>query len=520
MAFTRKSHQVRVKHPSTPEIWADVEVLDAVALRLPNGKEVLYQVPAAVAVACIRDDTGDGQARGQPQGCSRVSHMVRLTNPDDESQFFDVEVLDAFALRGPNGEEIALLMPEDGAREAIVDDTGSGVGIPASANTTRVLRAVKIAELVDGPGSTASDDPAYPSGEITDNFALSLRTEALAMRGPNGAESVLLIPAAGSDANDTTSYTFDDQGNKVPPDNSDPNVYVYFPEDSAGPWLGAGAPIKQGPLWWIKRLNGTQAFLVLEFLVTRDQAAADPTITATVLPATTVEQEFPVASSDDPIRPPDAPVFELGPVQSRSISANVAPQAFAFSNPPIYTQVSFRHVVFFNLNKIENKGTLEVTFSATDPARTYSASTTLYYNGDPHQVDGTINNAGPHYYADGTLWFNVPGTFQSEPKGIFNVPWASYTSVRPRTQVGVTATLFVGQSDFALTSAADDGIGGALTAATYRDENGDLRKTVKVQKGGGISVGGGFDLSPQHTLTFTLDLETYRKNPSLTVATS
>ena len=42
------------------------------------------------------------------QSPSRKTHVKRITNPDDESQFIDVEVIDEITFRGPNGQVVTL----------------------------------------------------------------------------------------------------------------------------------------------------------------------------------------------------------------------------------------------------------------------------------------------------------------------------------------------------------------------------------------------------------------------------
>ena len=66
---------------------------------------------------------------------------------------------------------------------------------------------------------------------------------------------------------DITKYTtdkYDTSSDPAPPDNKDNNVYASFPNNSAGPSLGANptsaqgaTSINQGPLWWIKKLSPT-----------------------------------------------------------------------------------------------------------------------------------------------------------------------------------------------------------------------------------------------------------------------
>ena len=73
--------------------------------------------------------------------------------------------------------------------------------------------------------------------------------------------------------NDTTKYVTDPvTGLQVPPDNTDPNIYIYWPgignlvngavmgaapsgTPTAGPFLGAGQAVDMGPIWWIRQVG-------------------------------------------------------------------------------------------------------------------------------------------------------------------------------------------------------------------------------------------------------------------------
>jgi hypothetical protein len=265
---TRVIHKVRITDQQTTW-YAVIGVLDKVVVRGPNGVENLYDVSAAKAKPCIIDNTGAGNAKGDPSSCTRLSHMVRIkddTHPD--FRIFDVEVIDAVVMRGPNGQENLLLMPSDKAVEAILDETGSGLEVAATSSTTRVLRVVRIDGLNEqrpntSIDTTSTDDPDYPSGPIFGKGLHILRTEALTMRGPNGQENLMLIPSKKADLIDTTKYEINKFGERVPPENTDPNHYLCWPKpnpDGSGATNGPLAapnvpPIKQGPLWWIERFG-------------------------------------------------------------------------------------------------------------------------------------------------------------------------------------------------------------------------------------------------------------------------
>jgi len=268
---TRRIHVVRCKNPNDGGgSFVDVAVLDAIGLVTANGDELLFEVmdvngygstdddisadggeerlydhDVSNVVPYIIDNTGDGNGRGNPGDASRVSHMVRLTGETDATQFIDAEVLDAVVLSGPNGSEVALLMPQSKSSASIVDDTGSGLSVGANSFTTRALHVVKVVDK-------ETPDPT--------KFVLVERTDQIAFEGPNGNEFLLTAPND-DDAfiDDTTVYGSDAHGNPVPPDNTDPNPYIVFPKGSKGPYLGKGVAVNQGLLWWIKNIGAVSS---------------------------------------------------------------------------------------------------------------------------------------------------------------------------------------------------------------------------------------------------------------------
>jgi len=278
MAITHRSHVVRIKNPNDNGLtFVDVEVLDAVAIQTAGGDEALFEVmtqgstefssevydadimggceercydtTAANAVPFVIDNTGDGNQKGYSEASTRKSHMVRLTGMTDPTQFFDAEILDAFVLKGPDGSEMLLNMPVGNSNAAITDNTSSDLGIPATSNTTRACHIVK---LFDTPAPGVTD---------TTKFLLVQMTDAIAFKAPNGMEFLLEVPnnSAPADTIDTTVYSSDPvtSQNNVPPANTDPDPYVFFPPGSAGPFLGAGQMVNQGLLWWIKNVGYT-----------------------------------------------------------------------------------------------------------------------------------------------------------------------------------------------------------------------------------------------------------------------
>ena len=276
MVITRSTHTVRVTNPNNTTLWVDVEVLDQVAFIGPNSEEFMYDLRADSAIPYVLDDTGDGGATiGDPATCSRKSHMTRLVGIDDTTQILDVEVLDAIAFKGPNNAEFVLKMPQTSIKEAVIDNTGSGFGVPATATTTRVVHIAEISERTDGTTSNTDDSGQSPSAPATGRIIIVKRVDAIAFVGPNKSEWLMLIPKRAASNKDTTAYKMDTNGNRVPPENTDPNPYIRWPQTSAGQWVsGAHVPPKpdapivaQGPFWWIGH-SQAQTIGVLQFSYT------------------------------------------------------------------------------------------------------------------------------------------------------------------------------------------------------------------------------------------------------------
>ena len=264
-AITRVIHKVRVTNPANGA-WVQVVVVDETAIIGPNGQEDIYVVSPAGAVPYIFDTTGDLGTQGNSAQCSRVSYLRRLTGSADPSQMLDAEVLTGFAARGPNGIELGLTLAQGSAGALIIDTTGNGLGVdPGMTATSRALHVAAIYEQSDGT-STNTDSGGSTAGG-TGRFLLTEKSDAVACRGPNGNEYAIVAPDSAAFVRDITAYTTDAAGNQVPPENADPNHYVVWPAESAGPWLGAGVPSAQGPLWWIEKasspVSGTIAIHII-----------------------------------------------------------------------------------------------------------------------------------------------------------------------------------------------------------------------------------------------------------------
>lgn len=300
---TRVTHQVRVRKKDDPSTWVDVEVLDALMLQYPAGGDAVgfiltNKVQGVTIEVAIIDNTGDGNGKGDPAHCSRLSHMERVQSPDDPSQTLDIEVLDGFALSPPNTNtanesnedgdqdfQTPLGLPDSGdynsAQHAfitaplpqtpppvamVVDNVGLNLAVPQTNATTRGTHV----NMATNAGDT--DDDTQFSDNITDSipptkhqWVATIKIDAINFTLPQGGDVCILVPPDTIDKVDATQYVTDPQtGKLVPPDNTDPNVYVAFPPSSGGPNLhipdnkttGVSGPINQGILWWIKRVSG------------------------------------------------------------------------------------------------------------------------------------------------------------------------------------------------------------------------------------------------------------------------
>src|SRR5674476_913021 len=120
--FTRSTHTVRVKS-NDKRFYADVEILDAISLVLPDGFAICYQISKPnIITPNITDLTGDGNGKPGNTDSTRASHMVRVTSTETPWMFFDVEVCDAFTITGPNGADFCIQCPTPGTAVASITD--------------------------------------------------------------------------------------------------------------------------------------------------------------------------------------------------------------------------------------------------------------------------------------------------------------------------------------------------------------------------------------------------------------
>lgn len=311
--YSRTTRTVRIKSKNG-NYFADVEILMAVSLTLPNGFLISYNISTPVDPLIV-DDTGDGNGRAGTSNTTRSSHMARLTGDPTtsaKSQFFDVEVCDSFTITGPNNTQHLINCPSTKSVPTIVDDAGGGLAItPPSDTQTRCQHVVKYTQQIPGATAAPFDNPAnFAYGRITDcmtfngpPWGMPYVTEAapstssdlpvygtghspsdysdapmwydfygLVFDAPDIVVHGALQPGAA--CIDATQYVTNPNTGQIeppPPDpNVDLNVYVYFPDSSGGPWLGTPVPlnsdgstptkqgyngIDMGPIWWIRQLG-------------------------------------------------------------------------------------------------------------------------------------------------------------------------------------------------------------------------------------------------------------------------
>lgn len=242
--FTRRSHIVRIASKSNPEVYVDMEVLDAVAFTNVNGDQLVLNVPAENANPYIVDNTGDGNGKVTATG-TRRSHMKRITSSSDSTQFLDIEVLDAIAFRDQNGQEWIMNNADNGSLNVYNTTTGQG-----DVNSTRRVHDEKV---YSNPGDTTSP------------YMLVERCDTISFRNINGDEMVIVMPSSddGSGSGRASTFTtpagYDPTSTTAPPANGDPEVYAFIPPGSAGMSIGTAGDtttkVACGPLWWPRGIN-------------------------------------------------------------------------------------------------------------------------------------------------------------------------------------------------------------------------------------------------------------------------
>ena len=189
--FTRTTRTVRITS-ADKKYFADVEILLAVSLQLPNQFEISYNITAPVQPLVI-DTAGDGNDQPGGKKSTRSSHMQRVAGVPGTSwatACLDVEVCDAFTVTGPNNTEHLINCPSGNAIPQIIDDTdytggnantppstGSGLGtVPPSNTQTRCQHVVRYTQQIPGATSAPFDRP--------NNYTYGILTDCMSFNGP------------------------------------------------------------------------------------------------------------------------------------------------------------------------------------------------------------------------------------------------------------------------------------------------------------------------------------------------
>lgn len=320
--FTRKTRIVRVSDakPGDPpsDKFVDIEILEALAFRKANGQEVILDFKKGNVAPVRIDNTGDGNARTAAKG-TRRTHMQRIVNPADPTQYFDAEVLDNISFRDIQGNEWILSTPSKNSKPFDVTD---GTGDKNS--TRRTHNEKKSADLTDKKPSQ------YLTVERTDMVSFrTTRGEEVILKMPSNDDPTNTNPRANTKTTPDGYVPGSDSVIPPPPGTDDPHIYAFFPPGADGIFTG-DAKISQGMLWWIrnvssasllgvqvdiKRTNatspefpqqnsGSNAYglgLDSNFQLTAPDIEADLTATATPARASTLAKTMPTAAT---IKPP------------------------------------------------------------------------------------------------------------------------------------------------------------------------------------------------------------------------
>jgi hypothetical protein len=257
---TRYVHVVRCKNPNNDQEYFDVQVTDKFCMTGFSGYQDILDFTAKKATPTIIDNTPEGNGVDSGSRATRQSHMVRITNPKDSTQFFDLEVLDKSCYTGYSGYQDLLDLRSAKASVFVTDVSGANIDQSSFVSAEEALgqgknqssRLAKVDEVdmnvIKYPidNNSVSSDP----NTTTSNFISVEDLQKICFTGYSGYQDIFDIEKHFQDIVDTTQYDTDANGNSVPPDNKDPNIYVAFAKDASGITTG-NALISQGPLWKI-----------------------------------------------------------------------------------------------------------------------------------------------------------------------------------------------------------------------------------------------------------------------------
>lgn len=273
--FSRRTHIVRISmdDPPTPSgeqptSYIDVEVLDAISFRDDRDKEMVLNLKASEASPWITDNTGGGNGK-QPGDPTRRSHMKLITGDDPTQQLY-VEVVDAIAFRGENGDEWILDMGKT-SDSPVVFDTTDGSG---DTTATRRVHNEKISGDLTDPNPTS-----YLTVQRNDNIAFrEIMGREMIIKCASNDDPLSSSPRAstfmtpqGYNPQDTSASAV------VPPSlaaSGDQSVYIARVKGSSG-YMTGSPKIQQGPFWWIRNVSSGGTWIVLS--ITAGAANNNPT---------------------------------------------------------------------------------------------------------------------------------------------------------------------------------------------------------------------------------------------------
>lgn len=249
--YTRRSHIVRISDAGKDDKPEESNYIDVEVL-----DAIAFRIEGGKEVilktsggkAYIDDQTDGGNGK-KPGNASRRSHIKRLKGGKDAE--LDVETIEAAAFTDQNGGEWILNMKDPGS---VVDTEDGGGG----STSTRRGHTEKITDPFGGTKDAKS-------------YVKMQRHDMIAFRRANGEEVILKAPSNDDpNSHDPRASTFlvspkeydpknDEQ--KVPK-NEDENVYFAFVKDKSGgsdgdikPFLIGDTKIVTGPLWWIRKVH-------------------------------------------------------------------------------------------------------------------------------------------------------------------------------------------------------------------------------------------------------------------------
>ncbi len=277
MAFTRRTHIVRISDADKGQSssnYIDVEVLDAIAFRTDQGKEVILNMDQAKAQPWIVDDTGGANSK-HPASPTQRTHMKRVKNPDDDTQQLDIEVIDCVSYRDQRGEEWILDMQPGAGSDGSIFDITDATGDPSA---TRRGHDEVVSSTFGTDKQQLDDKTSYLTVQRNDNIAF---------RKVRGEQVIISCPSSDDASNSAnvdfgraptfivtpTGYDPSDASSPDPPslaDSGDNHNYIKFvknPDGSTAGFLTGDAKIAMGPFWWIRKVGGVE-ILVCETKIT------------------------------------------------------------------------------------------------------------------------------------------------------------------------------------------------------------------------------------------------------------